>query len=72
MQNDEPRPDDPFIDRYMSGATGEEREEALANLEGLLSILIQIDERLAWEAHKNDSRESDSCDRVESGIQPNI
>jgi len=71
MTNDQPLPD-LFINRYMLGASAEERAEALANLEGLLSVLIQIDERLTWEAHNSDSRESDSCDRVESGIQPDI
>ena len=56
----------------MPGASAEERDEAHASLEGLLSVLIQIDDRLAWEAHKGDSLESNSCDRVESGTQPNV
>lgn len=60
----DPRPGDLFIDRYMPGANAEEREEALANLEGLIAVLVQIDERLAWEAC-GDSHESDSCGRVE-------
>jgi hypothetical protein len=58
-KNNEHRPGDVFIDRYMPKATEEAREEAYANLRALVALLVRIDERLAIEAQqKDDSRES--------------
>jgi hypothetical protein len=58
-KNNEHRPGDLFIDRYMPKATEEAREEAYANLRALVALLVRIDERLAIEAQqKGDSRES--------------
>jgi hypothetical protein len=50
------RPGELFLDRYMSNASDQAREEALANLHGLIAVLMEIDERIAQE--KRDSRES--------------
>lgn len=41
---------DHILDRYMPGATEAEREDARANLKGLVRILVRIDERLALDA----------------------
>lgn len=54
----ERRPGDLFLDRYMPHASEEEREEAYENLRGLISILVEIDDRLAREKCDADSRES--------------
>ena len=49
----------------MPGASAQERDEAYANLESLIEVLIQIDDRLAREARGTDSHESEGCGRVE-------
>ena len=61
MQNkqQERRPGELFIDRYMPKATEEAREEAYANLKALVALLVQIDERLALEdQERHDSQKS--------------
>lgn len=65
MHGEAGRPGDAFIDRYMPGASQEERDDAYANLESLIEVLIQIDDRLTREAHNADSRESGGYGRVE-------
>ena len=65
MQKGTDRPGDAFIDRYMPGASAEEREEAYANLESLIEVLSQIDDRLAREARNTDSHDSEGCGRVD-------
>ena len=54
-------PEDIFIDRYMPGATPEQRKEASENMRALIAVLLRINLRLARE--ECDSRESDSSDR---------
>lgn len=61
-QNDT-RPEDFFIDRYMPGATTEQREEACENMRAFIAVLLRINLRIAQEEH--DSRESEVCGRVE-------
>jgi hypothetical protein len=53
------RPGDFFLDRYMPNATEQEREEAYENLRSLVSILIEIDDRIAREKRDCDSHDSD-------------
>lgn len=50
------RPGQLFIDRYMPDASEEEREAAYENLRGLITILVEIDDRLAREHREGDSR----------------
>lgn len=45
-----PKPGDLLIDRYMPGATAEERERAHERIRAVVSVLIQIDERVSREA----------------------
>ena len=53
------RAGDFFIDRYMPNANEEKRDEARANLRGLIKIIVAIDDRLKGKAQqKRDSRES--------------
>lgn len=66
MQNDEPRSSDPFIDRYMSGANAEEREEAAANLERFVGVLARIDERI--EREKQEAIRQNRNSALNSGI----
>ncbi len=61
----DPRPGMLFIDRYMPGASAEDRELAYGNVRQLVAVLVRINERLRCESKERDSRESDSCDRVE-------
>lgn len=57
----ERRAGDFFIDRYMPNATEAKRDEARANLRGLIKIIVAIDDRLRMKAQrKRDSRESGS------------
>lgn len=56
------RPEDVFIDRYMPGASEEEREAARQNVQRLVAVLIRINDRIGRE---RDSRDSDSCGRFE-------
>ena len=63
------RPGDVFIDRYMPGASAEEREEAYQNVRQLVAVLVRINNRLRREAQERDSPESDSCARFKS---PNV
>jgi len=59
IKNNNHRPGDLFIDRYMPKATEEAREEAYANLRALVALLVRIDERLALEEREqHDSLES--------------
>lgn len=58
--HDDKRPGDLFIDRFMPGASADEREEAYVNLERLIAVLVQIDVRLVREERERDSREMDS------------
>jgi hypothetical protein len=60
-QNDK-RPEDIFIGRYMPGASEEEREDARQNVQRLIAILVRINDRVGRES---DSRESDSWGRFE-------
>lgn len=60
MQNDESRPGDLFIDRYMPGASAEEREEAIANLDRFVAVLVRIDARLEQEKRDRIRQISDS------------
>ena len=53
-----------FVERYMPGASREERAEAEANVHRLIAVLIQIDERLVLEERERDSRESEERGRV--------
>ena len=43
------RPGDLFIDRYMPGASAEERERAHERLRAVVAVLIEIDERMKRE-----------------------
>lgn len=61
----DPRPGDLFIDRYMPGASAEEREEAYQNVRQLITVLVRINERLRRESEEVDSPESQACGRVE-------
>jgi hypothetical protein len=67
-----PRPGDLFIDRYMPGASAEEREAAYTNVRRLIAVLVRIDERLRREGEKADSPESDSYDRFKEPDNPGI
>ena len=58
MQDDQPL--NVFIDHYMPGASAEEREEAVANLERLVAVLVRIDERLEWEKQNAIRQKPDS------------
>ncbi len=49
MKDNQLSPGDLFIDRYMPGASAEEREEAEKNLERFVAALVRIDKRLEWE-----------------------
>lgn len=40
-----PRPEDRILDRYMPGASSEEREEARENLRCLVAFIIRVNER---------------------------
>jgi len=71
MQNDQ-RPGLIFVDRYMPGASTEERETAYQNVRQLVAVLVRINNRLRREAQECDSPEYDSCDRFESGSQPSV
>lgn len=62
------RPEDDFIDRYMPGASEEERENARVTLNRVIKVLIQVDDRLAREAREADSREVVGGGRVDVGI----
>lgn len=64
LMHDEPDPYELLVDRYMPGASDEERVEAIANVRRLVLVLIEIDKRLSRE--RRDSPESDSCARVEA------
>lgn len=59
-----------FVDRYMPGASTEEREEAYGNVRQLIAVLVRINERMVREQSERDSRESDSRDRVELPDNP--
>ena len=61
-------PGDLFIDRYMPGASEEEREQARENLRRLIAVLVRINDRVGRE---RDSRESELCGRFEgSDVEP--
>jgi hypothetical protein len=50
MPKKKPRSDRPglgIIDRYMPNASAEKQEEAYANLQSLVKVLVRIDDRLA-------------------------
>jgi len=53
MQQPSRRPGDYILDRYMSGATQEDREAARANLYQLLATLIHIERRERTEDAEN-------------------
>ena len=61
----DPRPGDLFVDRYMPGASAEEREDAYQNVRHLIAVLVRINERLRRKGDSDDSRESEGCGRVE-------
>ncbi len=58
QKNNTSRPGDIFIDRYMPGASQEEREAAYQNVERLIAVLVRINDRL--EREERDSHESGS------------
>lgn len=74
MQNPpDDHPEDFIINRYMPGATEEEREAATYNLERFIAVLVRINERLENDMHLADSRTVDDFDRVGSmGYPPTI
>ncbi len=48
-----------FVDRYMPGASTDEREKAYENLRSLVALLVEIDERISREKRTPcDSHES--------------
>lgn len=57
---------DLFVDHFMPYATGEERADARANVDRLVAVLVQIDERLVREERETDSRGLEECGRVEA------
>jgi hypothetical protein len=67
-------PEDIFIDRYMPGATSEQREEARQNVRNLVAVLVRINARLReTERRKSDSPESTEGGRVGiPALEPNI
>jgi hypothetical protein len=65
-KNQNRRPGDLILDRYMPNATVEEREAARANLYALLATLIRIEERRLYEGSGQlDSRKYEGRDRVQ-------
>jgi hypothetical protein len=61
MDNERPprRPGEVFLESYMANASELEHEEAYENLRALVSILVEIDQRLARERRRQpDSRDS--------------
>jgi hypothetical protein len=54
----ERRPGDLILNRYMPSATEEVREEARENLRRLARVLLRIEERLAREWYEKQIRES--------------
>ncbi len=64
MQDDQPP--NVFIDRYLPGASAEEREEAAANLERFVAVLVRIDERI--EREKRDTIRQNRDSALDSGI----
>ena len=48
-KDDQHRPEDIFLDRYIPNASEAEREQASENLRRLVRLLIRVHERLAWE-----------------------
>lgn len=61
MQKDNPHSENPFIDRYMPGASAEERAEAAANLERFVTVLVRIDQRLEREKQEAIRQKADSA-----------
>ena len=65
---DHRRPGDLILDRYMPGATPEEREAARENLKAALAALIRIEERRArQDSGKPDSPKEQSRGRFDVG-----
>jgi hypothetical protein len=56
------RPGDLILDRYMPNATGEEREEARANLKAYVAVVLRKKQRLAREAGERRIRAIDSVE----------
>lgn len=65
MQNNK-RPGDVFLDRYMPGASEEEREEARQNLYAYFAVLLKIATRRADEDWERGIRPDGVCE-VELG-----
>lgn len=59
-KNQNSRPGDVFVERYMPGASADEREAAYQSVLQLVAVLVRVNERMIREA---DSPESDSCGR---------
>jgi len=57
-----------IVNRYMSNASAEEREQALDSLTRLARILMRIEDRLARQWHEQQIRDSDAT-AVESELQ---
>lgn len=72
MQKDNGHPADLFVDRYMVGASDEQRAEARENVVQFVAILVRIDARIKRERRSSDSSETDSCGRFEADSTSNI
>ena len=69
MPNQNRRPDDVILDRYMPQATEAEREAARANLQRLAEFVVRVERRLAKEWHEQQIRESGS-EELDSSREP--
>ena len=59
-----------FIDRYMPGASTDEREEAYANFERFVAVLVRIDNRIRLEKQQAIRRMTETTVESERSPQP--